>query len=82
MDCSPPGFSVHGIFQARVLEWVAIAFSAAAVYQTPYLKFTLPILLYFPNFILRSQEQRPHREAMCILVFVCGGGEVEYNINF
>ena len=24
MDCSPPGFSVHGILQARVLEWVAI----------------------------------------------------------
>jgi len=27
MDCSPPGSSVHGIFQARVLEWAAIAFS-------------------------------------------------------
>ena len=27
MDCSQPGSSVHGIFQARVLEWVAIAFS-------------------------------------------------------
>ena len=26
-DCSPPGSSVHGIFQARVLEWVVIAFS-------------------------------------------------------
>ena len=26
MDCSPPGSSVHGIFQARVLEWGAIAF--------------------------------------------------------
>ena len=26
MDCSLPGFSVHGIFQARVLEWGAIAF--------------------------------------------------------
>ena len=25
--CSPPGCSVHGIFQARVLEWGAIAFS-------------------------------------------------------
>ena len=25
MDCSPPGSSVHGIFQARVLEWVGIA---------------------------------------------------------
>ena len=29
MDCSPPGSSVHGIFQARVLEWGAIAFSIA-----------------------------------------------------
>ena len=27
MDCSLPGSSVHGIFQARVLEWAAIAFS-------------------------------------------------------
>ena len=27
MDCSPPGSSVHGIFQARILEWVAISFS-------------------------------------------------------
>ena len=27
MDCSPPGSSIHGIFQARVLEWGAIAFS-------------------------------------------------------
>ena len=27
MDCSPPGFSVHGIFQARMLEGVAIAYS-------------------------------------------------------
>ena len=27
MDCSPPGFSVHGILQARILEWVAIPFS-------------------------------------------------------
>ena len=28
MDCSPSGSSVHGIFQAKVLEWVAIAFSS------------------------------------------------------
>ena len=31
MDCSLPGSSVHGIFQARVLEWGAIAFSAQVV---------------------------------------------------
>ena len=28
-DCSPPGSSVHGILQARILEWVAISFSNA-----------------------------------------------------
>ena len=28
VDCSLPGSSIHGIFQARVLEWVAIAFSS------------------------------------------------------
>jgi len=34
MECSPPGSSVHGIFQARVLEWVAIAFSNCITYRT------------------------------------------------
>ena len=32
MDCSLPGSSIHGIFQARVLEWGAIAFSGEALY--------------------------------------------------
>ena len=27
MGCSPPGSSVHGVFQARVLEWVTVSFS-------------------------------------------------------
>ena len=36
MDCSPPGSSVHGIFQARVLEWGATAFSDNMLVQ--YLK--------------------------------------------
>ena len=30
MDCSPQGSSVHGILQARILEWVAISFSRAS----------------------------------------------------
>ena len=34
VDCSLPDSSVHGIFQARVLEWVAIAYSVL----TPYTK--------------------------------------------
>ena len=35
MDCSPPGPSIRGIFQARVLEWGAIAFSD--IYHITYL---------------------------------------------
>ena len=30
MACSPPGYSVHGILQARILEWVAIPFSGGS----------------------------------------------------
>ena len=41
MDCRPPGSSVHGIFQARVLGWVAIAFS-----------FHVLVLLYTLEFLL------------------------------
>ena len=33
MDCSLPGSSIHGIFQARVLEWGAIAFSDLTIVQ-------------------------------------------------
>jgi len=39
MDCSLPGSSVHGIFQARVLEWGAIAFSTELPYDP-----TIPLL--------------------------------------
>ena len=35
MDCSPPGSSIHGIFEARVLEWGAIAFSGLQVEVGP-----------------------------------------------
>ena len=33
MDCSLPGSSIHGIFQAKVLEWGAIAFSEWQYYK-------------------------------------------------
>ena len=35
MDCSLPGSSIHGIFQARVLEWGAIAVSVPFPYVSP-----------------------------------------------
>ena len=36
MNCSLPGSSIHGIFQARVLEWVAIAFSNVLTLRGPF----------------------------------------------
>jgi len=38
MDYSPPGSSIHGILQARVLEWGAIAFSKILLDRAIYLK--------------------------------------------
>ena len=35
VDCSPPSSSVHGILQARILEWVAISFSKEVVKNPP-----------------------------------------------
>ena len=40
MDCSPPGSSVRGIFQARILEWAAIAFSAYSLGHDLMIKYT------------------------------------------
>ena len=49
MDCSLPGSSAHGIFQARVLEWGAIAFSDSGVRITIFLimKSKMVLFLYF-----------------------------------
>ena len=43
MDCSLQGSSVHGIFQASVLEWGAIAFSGTSVKPLYYREMTLVI---------------------------------------
>ena len=46
MDCSLPGSSVHGIFQARVLEWGAIAFSNPTHQGLPILDTNIYIYIY------------------------------------
>ena len=55
-DCSLPGSSVHGIFQARVLEWGAIAFSVKIASYSEYsversmLQIEIEIVSYFLNY--------------------------------
>ena len=45
MDHSLPGFSIHGIFQARVLEWGATAFTNWGF--SPFILLLLPLILYY-----------------------------------
>ena len=52
MDCSLPGSSAHGIFQARVLEWVAIAFSSGFLVDSIYMGLVICI----------------HSASLCLLV--------------
>ena len=56
MDCSPLGSSVHGIFQARVLEWGAIAFSAHVLIHNSKIKRILKTEKRFPTTIPAKAE--------------------------
>ena len=58
MDCSPPGSSIHGIFQARVLEWGAIAFSGATVYGVIKSQTRLKRLTYTHRSVKKEERSR------------------------
>ena len=62
MDCSLPGSSIHGIFQARVLEWGAIAFSGSTFYTTSIQCTLLLSLIYGSRWALGKR----------ILLLFCG----------
>ena len=53
MDCSLPGSSIHGIFQARVLEWGAIAFSVSGIRPTLIL-YDLNLITYAKTLFLNK----------------------------
>ena len=57
MDCSLPGFSVHGIFQTRVLEWGAIAFSEDSPTCLFLLLLPLPLVLNPPKIFTRLMSR-------------------------
>ena len=65
MDCSLPGSSVHGIFQAGVLEWGAIAFSASKMYCVSKFFFP-PMLTALTTIILSKGKEKIIRERQLI----------------
>ena len=63
LDCNLPGFSVHGISQARILEWVAISFSRDL--PDPGIKPTSLVSLYLPvdSFLLPHMFNRSQADS-------------------
>ena len=50
MGCSPPGFSVHGISQARILEWVAVSFSRGSSQGRDHIQVSYIAGRFFTNY--------------------------------
>ena len=76
LDCSPPGSFIHGIFQARVLEWGAIAFSV--------LMFTFPLNTFIRsscshNFLIKREKYKDIQLFLFLYIF---GGISKYSENF
>ena len=74
MDCSPPGSPVHGIFQARVLEWGAIAFSeenALVIANTHFQQHKIRL------YTLTSPDDQYGNQLM--IFFAANDGEVLYS---
>ena len=54
MDCSLPGFSVHGILQARIVEWVATSFSRGSSWPRNQTQVSCIAGMFFTNWALRE----------------------------
>ena len=68
IDCSPPGLSIHGILQARTLEWVAISFSNTNIHCGPEDIF-LEFIIKVENFFLHIQALNLHSYFLIIFSY-------------
>ena len=59
MDCSPPGSSVHGIFLARILEWVVISYSRGSSWPRDQTRILLRLLLWQVDSLPLSHQGSP-----------------------
>ena len=62
LDCSPPGSSVHGILQARILEWVAISFSRGSSWPRDW----TPDLLHCTQILYHLSHQGRRRNTLSL----------------
>ena len=72
MDCSPPGSSVHGIFQARVLEWGAIVFSERFFTTETFLRASIMARLRFHSQMTQAKMASLMSRKPCLVFFLQG----------
>ena len=81
MDCSPPGSSVHGILQARILEWVAIS-SLWGIFSTQGSNLGLLPALWEDSLPSEPLRNSPEVGIPNIILFYTGGnGDAEMGSN-
>ena len=77
MDCSPPGSTVHGILQARILEWVAIPFSRGSSWprNQSWVSFIAGgfLTVWATREAWGFKQRRKHIQAFWILVYTLSG---------
>ena len=61
VDCRPPGPSVHGILQARILEWVAISFSRGSFWLRDWIQVSHIVGRFFTVWATREAQARAER---------------------
>ena len=71
MDCSLPGFSVHGILQARIPEWVAFSFSRGASWPRDWTQVSLIAGRHFTLWATREAVEIIHPEVTLYLCSSC-----------
>ena len=73
MDCSLPRFSIHGIFQARILEWVAISFSRASSQPRDWTRFSCIVgrcfTVWATKAVLGATRKPEHKKRLCLPFF-------------
>ena len=77
MDCSPPGSSVHGIFQARILEWIAISFSRGSSWPRNWTQVSCIAGRFFTDWAMREARSRARISNQSILKEISPGCSLE-----
>ena len=80
MDCGPPGSSVHGILQARMLEWVAILFSRGSYQPRDQTQVSCIAGSFFTIWATREAHERPSGCVQLLQLYLTLWDSMDYSL--